>query len=286
MTEPIDATGLMTDRGVGRYVLAPDDVIGIAVHHSVSGGTFFMSNDLDQDDELSHLLMIDQYHAWKGWGGFGYHLATFPSGRYYLCGRVTGARAHVAGRNNVLVGLVLIGTFTTSPPPPAQLVAAADGVAYMRRTYPGRPIGPHRVWALASDPTSCPGDTWQSWLPALTAPPQEEDDDMKLIQDSQRVYAVGASGKRHVDDQLELEVYVALVGAPRPVTNAQAAMIPDVASAGYLVQAVPSHRVFVLGEQGKRYIDDPHELKAYRSAGYVLGPQMSDAEANHIPDVA
>jgi hypothetical protein len=185
MTEPIDARGLMTDRGAGRYLLNDAWVIGIAIHHSVSGGSFFMSNAPTQGDELSHLEMIDRYHASKGWGGFGYHQAVFLSGRYYLCGNLNGARAHVASRNNQLVGLVLIGTFTTVLPPASQLAAAAAGVAYIRRTYPGRPIGPHRNWALLSEPTSCPGDTWASWLPALGAPPSQEEDWFDMATESQ-----------------------------------------------------------------------------------------------------
>jgi hypothetical protein len=165
----------MTDHGVGRFALIPANVIGIAIHHSVTGGTFYMGASVTELDELAHLEMIDSYHASLGWGGFGYHLAAFPSGRLYVCGNLNGARAHVASRNHQLVGLVLIGTFTAAAPGPRQLGAAAAGVAFMRRTYPGRPIGPHRNFALASDPTACPGDTWASWLPALESPPEEED---------------------------------------------------------------------------------------------------------------
>src|SRR3989442_4543210 len=168
----------MTDGGAGRSRLDTAAVIGIAIHHSVSGGQFFMSSAPSQDEELSHLLMIDQYHASLGWAGCAYHMPAFPSGRFYLCGSLTGARAHVASRNNELVGQVLIGNFMDTPPPASQLFAAADGVAYMRRTYPGRPIQPHRNWALPAYPTSCPGDTWAAWLPALEAPPAQQEDDL------------------------------------------------------------------------------------------------------------
>jgi len=178
LPEPIDARGLMTDHGAGRYVLDPAAVIGIAIHHSVSGGQFYMAPAPSQDDELSHLIMIDQYHASKGWGGFAYHLAAFPSGRLYLCGNVNGARAHVASRNNELIGLVCIGTFTDVAPPPPLLAAAAAGVAYIWRTYPGRMIGPHREWALPEYPTTCPGDVWLSWAPQLAAPPIDGSSDL------------------------------------------------------------------------------------------------------------
>ena len=66
LPDPIDARGLMTDGGGGRFTLDPNAVIGIAIHHSVSGGQFFTNPALDQDDELSHLIMIDRYHASQG----------------------------------------------------------------------------------------------------------------------------------------------------------------------------------------------------------------------------
>ena len=225
----------MTDRGAGRYVLDPRDVIGIAIHHSVSGGQFFAAGAQDQDDELSHLLMIDQYHASLGWGGFAYHLAAFPSGRWYLCGNLNGARAHVASRNDELVGLVLIGTFTTSPPPPAQISAARAAVAYMRRTYPGRALGPHRLWALVEYPTSCPGDTWLAWVPTLNAAPPESEADLtpeesrKLTQLWEWVTSGDASPYRVIKDpRAGGSLWVVAFGKRRHIAN-----MPALTLSGY-----------------------------------------------------
>ena len=285
MTDPIDARGLMTDRGVGRFALDPRAVIGVAIHHSVSGGQFFAAAVQDQDDELSHLLMIDQYHAAQGWGGFGYHAAAFPSGRWYLCGNLNGARAHVASRNHQLVGLVLIGTFTTTTPPPAQIAAAGAGVAFMRRTYLERPIAPHLVWALAEYPTSCPGDTWEQWLGALTAS-EEGDDELKLLwaKPSNRVFVIGESGKRHIAGPAEHQAYVAAGYGSAEVADAQADAIPDAPAPMRILIGQPSGRHFVLGEGGRRYIDDPAEARAYVAAGWSWRT-VPDAELNAIPDV-
>jgi hypothetical protein len=119
-------------------------------------------------------------------------------------------------------------------PPASQLEAAAAGVAYMRRTYPGRPIGPHRNWALPEHATSCPGDTWASWLPKLDPqPPQEEDDiDMFLAvtlnTTPSHAYVIGPDGKRHIDDLVELEVYQRKLGHPIGYNAEELAFVPDV----------------------------------------------------------
>jgi len=194
MTEPIDVRNRMTDGGVGRSPLDPAQVIGIAIHHSVT--TSYTRASVEQ--EIDHLLSIDRYHSGQGWGGIGYHLAVFPSGRYYLCGSLDGARAHVAFRNHELIGIVLIGDFSTQPPPLLQLDAGAQAVAFVRRTYPDRPIKGHRDWALPQYPTACPGGTYKSWLSYLNGPPAKEQDMIYLVQrrSTGHIYAVGPDGRR------------------------------------------------------------------------------------------
>ena len=186
MPEPIDVRHLMSDLGVGRFTLDPSAVVGIAGHHSVSATFYQVLPDESEAAELGHLLDIDNMHQALGWGGFGYHLAAFASRRLYLCGSLNGARAHVASRNHELIGIVLIGDFSTIPPTPAHIETAAAGVEYIRRIYPGRHLAPHRAWALPGYATSCPGNTWAEWMPALNSPPQEEDDmpKMRFVQGS------------------------------------------------------------------------------------------------------
>ena len=165
--EPNDVRDKITNGFVGRYSYDHATVGGIAIHHSVTS----ISPDVTPDEEFIHLQAIDNYHASQGWGGFGYHLAAFPSGTLWYCGDLAAARAHVANRNYELLGLVLIGDFTVDPPPPAQLEAAAWGVAFIRSHWGPKPILGHRHWALPAFATACPGDTWQAWISALEAPP-------------------------------------------------------------------------------------------------------------------
>lgn len=171
----IDVRLMVTDAGVGRYALTPSAVVGVAVHHSVSGGQFFTGAELTKADELNHIKVIDQYHKWRWGAAFGYHLAAFPSGRCYYVGDLAGARTHVAGRNNELIGIVLIGDFESERPPDLQIVAAAEGVSFIRQTYPGRVLKGHREWAIPGWETSCPGDVWRSWIDELDSYDPEED---------------------------------------------------------------------------------------------------------------
>lgn len=162
---PLDARADVTNPA-GRYYVPPDQVAGIAIHHSVS---FWPAANQTEADERAHIRMIDAYHVSLDYGGFGYHLAAFPSGRWYLCGELTGARAHVANHNTELRGIVLIGTFATVPPGGPQLTAGRLAVDYVRTNLvrPFLPVKGHRDWADPDWATSCPGDALAALLPDL-----------------------------------------------------------------------------------------------------------------------
>jgi hypothetical protein len=210
----IDARAYVTNPQ-GRYKVPWSDVIGIAVHHSVSGLQFFTAAEMTPEDELNHIRMIDTYHASQGWGGFGYHLAAFPSGRLYLCGDLDGARAHVASRNNVLKGIVFIGDFTARDPGPAQLQAGAEAVALVRVAAGAPlPIAGHRTWALPAYPTSCPGDRLAARLNELESTPEEDPEMVMVIdEDTRGVYLMWGAGKRYIDDLQELIAYDRVITA-------------------------------------------------------------------------
>ena len=165
----------------GRYKIArrPLDwarVDGGAWHHSV---TATPAPTWTQGEEIAVLDAIDRYHRlpnWRNWqgelvslGGFAYHLAVFPSRRAYLVTPLTMRGAHVAGHNGHLIAVVLIGTFTMTPPVAAQLetAAAARAVAeyesVKQLTWKG-----HRGWTDKQHPTACPGATHSSWVPQLS----------------------------------------------------------------------------------------------------------------------
>lgn len=176
----IDLRSRIPSGYTGRFTIPNlDEVEGIAVHHSVSGGDWgWLAHDRTQKEEVNHLLAIDRWHSPpnNNWGGFGYHVAAFASGRVYLAGSLNTARAHVASLNKRFIGLVLIGDFTDAVPLESHLEAAREGVAFIRDFY-GRalPLAPHRMIRLQN--TTCPGNRWREWMPLL-----EKEEDMITIE--------------------------------------------------------------------------------------------------------
>lgn len=154
------------------------DPIGHSIHHSVTE----VRANATIEDERNHIRKIDAYHVLQEFGGFGYHTATFPSGRSYLTGNWKRARAHVMHRNHELVGSVAIGNFSASQAPPLIIAGLAECVAEARQVF-GRelPINGHGQWAVASAPSSCPG-LIRTQIDAIIAALQE--DDMDADQDS------------------------------------------------------------------------------------------------------
>lgn len=180
----VDARSFFANPG-GRVVAGQvrkigEALKGIAAHHSV---TTTPSPGATVDQELAILKEIERYHIGLGYGLFAYHMADFPSGRVYLVGDVDGQRSHVAGRNHELVGIVSIGTFTTTQPSSQQLAAKAEGIRYIRGQW-GRylPVRGHGLWALPGEGTACAGQymnslTPEAWdrLVSAGAPAGEED---------------------------------------------------------------------------------------------------------------
>ena len=154
----------------GRFKINMPDVVGIAVHHSVTSEPAPSSEAW----ERAHIRAIDAYHVKIGYGCFGYHIAAFESGRWYLCGDLDGARAHVASRNHELVGVVAIGNFVDGFPGAVQMNAIAEALRYVRGFY-GRPliIKGHNDWATPGNGTACAGKlNGFDWGPFMyTAPP-------------------------------------------------------------------------------------------------------------------
>lgn len=146
----IDATSLVT-KPEGRKPQDPALVIGFAIHHTVG-----VNNVQSESDERMTIRAIDQQHVAQNFGGFGYHYIVFPSGRAYKCGE--GQRAHVAGRNHELRGIVMSGTYTSQQPS----LAAQNGLREVlwkefEIFYKSYEIRGHREWALSGEGTVCPG---------------------------------------------------------------------------------------------------------------------------------
>ncbi len=225
----IDARAYVTNPA-GRYYSPLSGVIGIAIHHSVTWAGLPFAEAASELVEVLHIQTIDAYHVSQGWGGFGYHLASFPSGRFYLCGDLDGARAHVASRNHELRGVVFIGDFTARDPGPAQLAAGAEAVALVRQAA-GRPLAlaGHRAWALPDYPTSCPGDRLAARLSELEPTPEEDDmPDPVFVQSNGLMAQVGILGAHRIGNPNHAAGLIA-GGAKRvEVPDGTIETIPDV----------------------------------------------------------
>lgn len=179
----------------GRFTIPNlDEVEGIAVHHSVSGWVWNPETrkytcrwndavDVSQEVEVAHLLAIDRWHSLPNndWGGFGYHVAAFASGRWYYVGSLNTARAHVVGLNKRFNGLVLIGDFTSTVPCESHLAGAKEGVTFIREFHGRIPVEAHRL--IRNQATTCPGKTWPQWGPKLEEEPMEIQDDFAALRE-------------------------------------------------------------------------------------------------------
>ncbi len=118
----------------------------------------------------STALETAQYHVGKyGWPGIGYHFLIHWNGLVEYVGLLTTIRWNVAGLNNTIVGVCLLGNFMTHYPTPNQIVSARNLNTVLRdRLKKNLPILGHRD--IAIEPTSCPGDTWPEWKKYIEPP--------------------------------------------------------------------------------------------------------------------
>jgi hypothetical protein len=208
-----------------RQTGRPADITDNAIHHTA---TLYLSPTATVADETNQIAVIHQYHIRRGFGGFGYHGIAFPSGRAYLVTPFDQWGANVEGENDHVHGYAAAGTYTTSVPPPAlqaglaRLIAA--GRRYLGRTVPDRP---HRYWGG----TTCPGDPWATWVPALTILAAKEDTTAMTPQQEKALAdataAIGALRKRvgyeaHIGDIIRYAGQLTALGTtdPRPVLAA------------------------------------------------------------------
>lgn len=147
-------------------------VDGITVHHCA---TPWLRPDATVEEEINHLRAIDRYHREvRGFLGFAYHLAAFPTGRIYHVTSLKQWGAHVYQENDHLYGIVVIGNFIASVPGDKQLDATAEGIKFLD-DFLGRKVevGPHRKWGSST----CPGNPWEQWVPGLRIEEDEMTDE-------------------------------------------------------------------------------------------------------------
>ena len=197
----IDARGFVTNPQ-GNGAMGP--VVGFAIHHSVTE----MGAAATEEQELAHVRTIDLFHVKQGFGGFGYHLCAFGSGRSYFCGDLNRRRAHVESRNHELIGICAIGNFVGRLPEAAQLHALQECIDFARQTYGNLPIKGHNDWALPGGGTACAGalNGYQWGTPLPPVPPAV--DPVRLSHALPFLYAAyfkGDKGLLHPFDREEIQ---------------------------------------------------------------------------------
>lgn len=129
----------------------------LAIHHS--GGP-----DNQTADEIAN------YHInSNGWGGIGYHFLIGKDGTVFYVGDISTARANVANLNEQVIGICLIGNFTSGRVPSEEQFDSANKLCdFFINDYPD--LSNVTSWdsvrghkELPGQSTTCPGDNWPAW---------------------------------------------------------------------------------------------------------------------------
>lgn len=129
----------------------------LAIHHSASPDT-------------QTPIEIANYHTRSnGWGGIGYHFVITKDGTVYYVGDIATARANVANLNEQVIGICLVGNFTSGRVPTAEQIDSTHKLCdFFINNYPDfsginswEAISGHKE--LPGQATTCPGDDWPSW---------------------------------------------------------------------------------------------------------------------------
>lgn len=105
----------------------------------------------------------------NGWADIGYHFAIDRSGRIWECRSLAYQGAHVRGRNEGNIGILVMGNFDIESPSSAQLRALCGHVnaICLSQGISKKQVRTHREWASAA--TACPGRNLQPKVNTLRA---------------------------------------------------------------------------------------------------------------------
>lgn len=129
----------------------------LVIHHTVTKHTA-------TPDDIALL------HKARGWGGIGYHFVITKDGVVHYVGDIGTARANVANKNELVIGIALIGDFTKHLPSDAQILSAHDLCKFFLYSAPSIPnvngwedvVGHKELQA-----TACPGNDWKDTASSL-----------------------------------------------------------------------------------------------------------------------
>ena len=129
----------------------------LAIHHTAGP-------DTQTPNEIAN------YHINNnGWGGVGYHFLISKDGTVYYVGDLSTARANVANLNEQVIGICLIGNFTSGRVPTEEQFDSAHKLCdFFINNYPDltnlnswEVVRGHKE--LPGQSTTCPGDNWPNW---------------------------------------------------------------------------------------------------------------------------
>lgn len=109
----------------------------------------------------------------NGWGGVGYHFLIASDGTVYYVGDISTARANVSNLNDQVLGICLIGNFTSGNSPTNEQYDSAHRLCdFFINNYPALlnltswdSVRGHKE--LPGQSTTCPGDNWPAWRPKI-----------------------------------------------------------------------------------------------------------------------
>ena len=119
----------------------------LVIHHSVT------SHDATPDD-------IALLHKARGWAGIGYHYVITKDGRVWYVGDLGTARANVKNKNELVVGICLVGDFTKHLPSDEQITSAHHLCQGLIDRIPQLPGWDAVVAHKDLQATQCPGSSW------------------------------------------------------------------------------------------------------------------------------
>jgi len=127
----------------------------IVFHHSVTNPTNNTKQDVDY---------IAEIHKRNGWPGVGYHYVITADGMVWYVGDISTARANVANKNHLVIGVCLVGDFTKHLPTDEQILSAHDLANYLINDVPA--LVNVKGWESVLghkelQTTACPGTNWK-----------------------------------------------------------------------------------------------------------------------------
>lgn len=156
------------------YAVPPEQFVGLALHHSVTGYVPTASAD-DVAEHARYLQTVrpDLGPDWPYSFGIGEH--PNPEDAWIIEGRGVGRTgAHTAGHNSTRYGIALLGNYSDRPMTPGMVRAfrALAATLLAHTEHPAPTIAHRQVYA-----TACPGNAAMAQLdqlqPPFTTPPME-----------------------------------------------------------------------------------------------------------------